>query len=38
MLNEAEIPKRIRCISEHNWDIPLAHKLMVARNDWSFRP
>jgi hypothetical protein len=31
MPNEAEIPKRIRCISEHNWDIPLAHKLMVGR-------
>ncbi|MEV6572959.1 hypothetical protein [Streptomyces sp. NPDC051577] len=31
MPNEAEIPQRIRCISEHNWDIPLAHKLMVGR-------
>lgn len=31
MPNEAEIPKRIRCISEHSWDIPLAHKLMVGR-------
>ncbi|WP_405982819.1 hypothetical protein [Streptomyces sp. NBC_00158] len=31
MPNEAEIPKPIRCISEHNWDIPLAHKLMVGR-------
>ena len=31
MPNEAEIPKQIRCISEHNWDIPLAHKLMVGR-------
>ncbi|MET9465453.1 hypothetical protein ABZY44_11675 [Streptomyces sp. NPDC006544] len=29
--NEAGVPKRIRCISEHNWDIPLAHKLMVGR-------
>ncbi|WP_030556211.1 DUF7822 domain-containing protein [Streptomyces exfoliatus] len=31
MPSEAEVPKRIRCISEHNWDIPLAHKLMVGR-------
>ncbi|WP_055598933.1 DUF7822 domain-containing protein [Streptomyces aureus] len=31
MPNEAEIPKQVRCISEHNWDIPLAHKLMVGR-------
>lgn len=31
MPNEAELPQRIRCISEHNWDIPLAHKLMVGR-------
>jgi hypothetical protein len=31
MPNEAEIPKRVRCISEHNWEIPLAHKLMVGR-------
>ncbi len=31
MPNEAEVPQRIRCISEHNWDIPLAHKLMVGR-------
>jgi hypothetical protein len=31
MPNEAEVPKRIRCIFEHNWDIPLAHKLMVGR-------
>ncbi|GGU95210.1 hypothetical protein GCM10010275_36320 [Streptomyces litmocidini] len=31
MPNETEIPQRIRCISEHNWDIPLAHKLMVGR-------
>ncbi|RAJ56965.1 hypothetical protein K388_04643 [Streptomyces sp. KhCrAH-43] len=29
--DEAEIPQRIRCISEHNWDIPLAHKLLVGR-------
>ncbi|MFD3723357.1 hypothetical protein [Streptomyces sp. NPDC058674] len=29
--NEAGIPQRIRCISEHNGDIPLAHKLMVGR-------
>ncbi|MEU3721328.1 hypothetical protein [Streptomyces sp. NPDC031705] len=27
--NEEDIPKPIRCISEHGWDIPLAHKLMV---------
>ncbi|MEU2023698.1 hypothetical protein ABZ565_16275 [Streptomyces sp. NPDC016469] len=26
---DADIPQRIRCISEHNWDIPLAHKLLV---------
>ncbi|MFF4579978.1 hypothetical protein [Streptomyces sp. NPDC001389] len=31
MPNEAEIPQRIRCISEHNWDIPLARKLMAGR-------
>lgn len=31
MPNEAEIPQRIRCISEHNWDVPLAHKLMAGR-------
>ncbi|MFF3620928.1 hypothetical protein [Streptomyces sp. NPDC002467] len=31
MPNEAGIPKRVRCISEHNWDIPLAHKIMVGR-------
>ncbi|KOG26338.1 hypothetical protein ADK34_16250 [Streptomyces viridochromogenes] len=31
MPNEAGIPQQIRCISEHNWDIPLAHKLMVGR-------
>ncbi|MER7622978.1 hypothetical protein [Streptomyces sp. NPDC126503] len=28
---ETENPGRIRCISEHNWDIPLAHKLMAGR-------
>ncbi|WP_433216558.1 hypothetical protein [Microtetraspora malaysiensis] len=26
-----DIPKPIRCISEHNWSIPLAHKLLVGR-------
>ncbi|MEC4575087.1 hypothetical protein [Streptomyces virginiae] len=31
MPNATEIPQGIRCISEHNWDIPLAHKLMVGR-------
>ncbi|MEU2183612.1 DUF7822 domain-containing protein [Streptomyces thermolilacinus] len=31
MPDEAELPRRIRCVSEHNWDIPLAHKLMVGR-------
>ncbi|MEU6624885.1 hypothetical protein ABZ926_29525 [Streptomyces litmocidini] len=31
MPNEAEIPQRIRCISEHNRDVPLAHKLLVGR-------
>ncbi|MFC7924391.1 DUF7822 domain-containing protein [Streptomyces cinereoruber] len=31
MPDETEIPQGIRCISEHNWDIPLAHKLMVGR-------
>ncbi len=31
MPSEAEVPQRIRCISEHNWDIPLAHKLLVGR-------
>ncbi|WP_030763697.1 hypothetical protein [Streptomyces griseus] len=31
MPSEAENPQRIRCISEHNWDIPLAHKLLVGR-------
>ncbi|MFE6378242.1 DUF7822 domain-containing protein [Streptomyces roseolus] len=29
--NETGIPQRIRCISEHNWDVPLAHKLLVGR-------
>ncbi|MFC8586623.1 hypothetical protein ACFUGD_19070 [Streptomyces sp. NPDC057217] len=31
MPSETENPQRIRCISEHNWDIPLAHKLLVGR-------
>ncbi|MEU9853583.1 hypothetical protein [Streptomyces sp. NPDC047974] len=31
MPSETELPQRIRCISEHNWDIPLAHKLMAGR-------
>ncbi|MGV9453068.1 DUF7822 domain-containing protein [Streptomyces sp. NPDC003635] len=31
MPNDTELPQGIRCISEHNWDIPLAHKLMVGR-------
>lgn len=26
---EADIPRAVRCISEHRWDIPLAHKLLV---------
>ncbi|MER5411909.1 MULTISPECIES: DUF7822 domain-containing protein [Streptomyces] len=26
---EVDNPRAIRCISEHRWDIPLAHKLMV---------
>ncbi|MFF4590424.1 hypothetical protein [Streptomyces sp. NPDC001388] len=26
---EEEIPKAVRCISEHKWEIPLAHKLMA---------
>ncbi|MFF4364887.1 hypothetical protein [Streptomyces sp. NPDC001594] len=29
MPNEDDIPEAIRCISEHNWGIPLAHKLLV---------
>ncbi|WP_043224306.1 hypothetical protein [Streptomyces sp. NRRL F-5193] len=29
--DEAGIPQRIQCVSEHNWDIPLAHKLLVGR-------
>ncbi|MEU2393765.1 hypothetical protein [Streptomyces sp. NPDC007369] len=29
MPTEDENPKAIRCISEHNWDVPLAHKLMA---------
>jgi hypothetical protein len=28
---DEDIPKPIRCISEHNWSIPLAHKLLVGR-------
>ncbi|MFJ4339408.1 hypothetical protein [Streptomyces sp. NPDC088915] len=31
MPDESEIPRRIRCISEHNGDVPLAHKLMAGR-------
>ncbi|MFD3570269.1 hypothetical protein [Streptomyces sp. NPDC058671] len=31
MPSEAEVPQRIRCISEHNGEIPLAHKLLVGR-------
>ncbi|MCG7526561.1 hypothetical protein MHW47_19170 [Streptomyces sp. OfavH-34-F] len=31
MPDDADIPKPIRCISEHNWAIPLAHKLLVGR-------
>ncbi|MFJ8210687.1 hypothetical protein [Streptomyces sp. NPDC096033] len=26
---EDDIPKPIRCISEHNWAVPLAHQLLV---------
>ncbi|TNY37953.1 hypothetical protein [Thermomonospora catenispora] len=26
---EKDNPQSIRCISEHNWDIPLAHELLV---------
>ncbi|MFC8535748.1 hypothetical protein ACFUJY_17555 [Streptomyces sp. NPDC057249] len=29
--SEADLPQRIRCISEHNGDVPLAHKLLVGR-------
>ncbi|MFF2197527.1 hypothetical protein [Streptomyces sp. NPDC058157] len=29
MPTEDDIPQAIRCISEHNWGIPLAHKLLV---------
>ncbi|MFE7463040.1 hypothetical protein ACFU6R_02905 [Streptomyces sp. NPDC057499] len=25
------LPDRIRCVSEHNWSIPLAHRLLVGR-------
>ncbi|MFF9343801.1 MULTISPECIES: hypothetical protein [unclassified Streptomyces] len=31
MPDEAGTPRRIRCISEHNWDVPLAHKLLAGR-------
>ncbi|GGR60876.1 DUF7822 domain-containing protein [Streptomyces roseolus] len=31
MPNETGIPQRILCVSEHNWDVPLAHKLLVGR-------
>ncbi|MET9724392.1 DUF7822 domain-containing protein [Streptomyces zaomyceticus] len=31
MPNDAGIPQQIRCVSEHNGDIPLAHQLMVGR-------
>ncbi|MFG3191778.1 DUF7822 domain-containing protein [Streptomyces omiyaensis] len=31
MPNEAELPRRIRCVSEHSGDVPLAHKLMAGR-------
>ncbi|MFD7628348.1 hypothetical protein ACFV7Q_20290 [Streptomyces sp. NPDC059851] len=29
MPTEDENPQAIRCISEHRWDVPLAHKLMA---------
>ncbi|HET9172226.1 MAG TPA: hypothetical protein VFN97_22555 [Actinospica sp.] len=29
---ETASPGRVLCISEHNYDIPLAHKLLVGRN------
>ncbi|MEO3874038.1 hypothetical protein ABGB18_34965 [Nonomuraea sp. B12E4] len=25
------LPKPVRCVSEHNWSIPLAHKILVGR-------
>ncbi|GAA2005605.1 hypothetical protein [Catenulispora subtropica] len=28
---DTDNPQRILCISEHRWDIPLAHKLLVGR-------
>ncbi|GAA2021865.1 hypothetical protein GCM10009839_18760 [Catenulispora yoronensis] len=28
---ETENPTRVNCVSEHRWDIPLAHKLLVGR-------
>jgi hypothetical protein len=28
---ETDNPKEILCVSEHRWDIPLAHKLLVGR-------
>ncbi len=28
---EQSNPKPIRCVSEHNWSIPLAHKILVGR-------
>ncbi|GHA88008.1 hypothetical protein GCM10010305_34540 [Streptomyces termitum] len=31
MPSEAGTPRRIRCVSEHNWDVPLAHKLLAGR-------
>ncbi|MFJ3883205.1 hypothetical protein ACIPW5_37895 [Streptomyces sp. NPDC090077] len=31
MPDEAGIPQRIRCISEHKRDVPLAHQLLVGR-------
>ncbi|MYS07208.1 hypothetical protein GTW71_12335 [Streptomyces sp. SID6041] len=31
MPTEAEVPQQIRCISEHNGDVPLAHQLLVGR-------
>ncbi|MFK3732371.1 hypothetical protein ACI2LJ_19125 [Streptomyces sp. NPDC088090] len=31
MPDEAGIPQRVRCVSEHNWDVPLAHKLLAGR-------
>jgi hypothetical protein len=31
MPTDQETPQAIRCVSEHNWSIPLAHKLLVGR-------